>query len=349
MAAHSDSAIFSWYAYNLENEYERIIKTLGIDRSVLAYRSIPGKGTYNFATETFEFIRKSNDNVCALGFDIESFFDKINHRLLKIAYERVLGRKLRPDEIIVLKHATKYTFINTQDLKEVKDHKEKYRLCSPATFRNLVKSKNIIQKNNHHFGVAQGTPISAVLSNIYLLNFDQIVYNAAEAKRALYRRYSDDILVVCNVKDVKYFLKLISREIVRLKLKIQKTKTSKIYFNKNKQNVLTSRSNKGNIEPLQYLGLEFDGSKITLRSKTLAKFNRRFRHAAEIQRNLESKIGHKSSRKGLFQKYSHLGRYNFISYAKRVARETNDLSSRKQVKRHVTLIKRALEPKKNKN
>ncbi|HEX8015252.1 MAG TPA: reverse transcriptase domain-containing protein, partial [Flavobacterium sp.] len=48
-------------------------------------------------------------------------------------------------------------------------------------------------------GIPQGLPISAVLANLYLFDFDlDIVNRWVKPHNVYYRRYSDDIFIVCD-------------------------------------------------------------------------------------------------------------------------------------------------------
>ena len=64
-------------------------------------------------------------------------------------------------------------------------------------------------KNQHYnkekiqVGIPQGLPISAVLANLYLLDFDKnILDKVVKGKGGFYRRYSDDIIIIANVDDL---------------------------------------------------------------------------------------------------------------------------------------------------
>ncbi|MEJ0063292.1 MAG: reverse transcriptase domain-containing protein [Alphaproteobacteria bacterium] len=46
-------------------------------------------------------------------------------------------------------------------------------------------------------GIPQGTPISATFSNLYMTDFDCKVRDICNSMGAFYRRYSDDILIIC--------------------------------------------------------------------------------------------------------------------------------------------------------
>lgn len=52
-----------------------------------------------------------------------------------------------------------------------------------------------MHRNRDHHGIPQGVHLSAVLSNLYMLDFDRRVAAAIEGMGGFYRRYSDDILI----------------------------------------------------------------------------------------------------------------------------------------------------------
>ena len=80
------------------------------------------------------------------------------------------------------------------------------QLCSPKDFRekivgNGIDYKTIIKKNpyilnNEYRGIPQGSPISDIIANMYMLDFDQAVKNLSDKRDWYYRRYSDDILLI---------------------------------------------------------------------------------------------------------------------------------------------------------
>ena len=77
------------------------------------------------------------------------------------------------------------------------------QLCNGSTFRNKIAGgkgrSSIITRNNKSYGIPQGSPISDVLANIYLLEFDKLVRDHVEKLGGIYTRYSDDILVVAPI------------------------------------------------------------------------------------------------------------------------------------------------------
>jgi hypothetical protein len=173
--AHIDGHIYSYYAKALNNIYEEKIKSLGISDSILAYRKHPGKKcNIDFANEVFELIRtKGECDVIAL--DIKGFFDNMSHYLLRGAWSYILGvQKLPDDHYSVFKAITKYSWINKKDVYGFfHPHGGSKRICNPDEFRTKLAANGLINRNKNPFGIPQGSPMSAFLSNLYMLDFDQ--------------------------------------------------------------------------------------------------------------------------------------------------------------------------------
>ena len=100
-ASHLDSLIFSYYSYQLSDKYEKLIKKYKLDEVVCAYRSIPidennpnstNKSNIEIANDAFDLIKKyPKDFFCVIAFDITSFFDNLDHRILREKWEEVLS------------------------------------------------------------------------------------------------------------------------------------------------------------------------------------------------------------------------------------------------------------------
>jgi retron-type reverse transcriptase len=92
--------------------------------------------------------------------------------------------------------------------------------------KGLVKKFTVIDKDNptekpKTAGIPQGTPISAVLANIYMLEFDKVIHNWLSARGGVYRRYSDDMLFICRKEDEKSLLKKLKQELKVRELSFQ--------------------------------------------------------------------------------------------------------------------------------
>lgn len=135
-------------------------------------------------------------------------------------------------------------------------------------------------------GIPQGTPISATLANVYMLDFDERVYEAASnpSRNAYYQRYSDDLIVVCDQKDQDYFYNLIIDEIeLKASLDIQRKKTNIYRYELKDDSEFTGgiledgkvNSNK----QLEYLGFMYDGSKVRVKTAGFSKFYRNMKRS----------------------------------------------------------------------
>ena len=205
------------------------------------------------------------------------------------------------------------------------------------------------------YGIPQGSALSALLANIYMIPFDLEMKKYAQSMNALYRRYSDDIIFVC---DKKY--EEIATEEIPLKIKergnhliIHKI-DKKDKNSKSKCYDFTSSDIKK--RPLQYLGLEFDGDNIKIRGSSLAKYLRKSKRGitamrVSVQNKILSlwskdenidKILSKVYRKTLYRRYTHLGGRNFLSYAYRAFKQTKCKLIKKQLKGHFNRIKRLI-------
>ena len=74
------------------------------------------------------------------------------------------------------------------------------QLCSGTEFRDKIAggngTKSIIEKHYKPYGIPQGAPISDLLANLYLLDFDIAISAKANLAGGRYYRYSDDIFII---------------------------------------------------------------------------------------------------------------------------------------------------------
>lgn len=61
----------------------------------------------------------------------------------------------------------------------------------------IVGNQATLARPKRRKGIPQGTPISAALANVYMLHFDKRINDAVKPLKGIYRRYSDDMIVVC--------------------------------------------------------------------------------------------------------------------------------------------------------
>ena len=339
-ASHVDSHIYTYYTYLLNEAYEKLIKDIRIEDNVLAFRKL-GKSNIDFANYAFDEIIKRQ--FCAvIAFDIEGFFDNLDHSILKESWCRVLGtEKLPDDHYNVFKSLTKFSKVFKEPLYEAfgisknNPKKKNKRICEPKHFREVVRKNGMLNVNNANKGIPQGSPISALLSNIYMSKFDEIISNLMGQINGCYLRYCDDILCIVPLAMKNEIINKINKEIGKLKLTINtdKTKTSEYRIVKGQ---LTCD------QPIQYLGFVFDGHHKLIRSAALARFSERMKSGVRLAKLTRIKYNRIRIKKGqprqevykrkLYERYSHFGQRNFIRYGLRCAETMGSNAIKKQLK-----------------
>lgn len=317
-ASHLDAAIYSYYSSLILEEYEKyLIKKPILSESITAYRKIKksdgekNKSTINFANDVFAEIKKRSqiEECIVLKYDIKSFFNEIDHLLLKKQWAEILGTPQLPkDHYNVFKGVTRFSYIMKDDLrvkvsgngkKSGFDEKKLSKLRkkkihaffeSAKEFREAIRCGSIkihrfpFTKNGNPCGFPQGLPISSTLANLYLLKFDEsIIENVVLNLNGFYRRYSDDIIVLTNREYFNEVENYLNNEIKKYKVEISEEKTERFIFRKQLRKfnlrIESFRLNRDWTEesgiPLTYLGFEFYGNKTLVKSANLAKFYRR--------------------------------------------------------------------------
>lgn len=318
-AAHFDALVYSWYAHHIQFRYENCIQKSSINSSVIAYRSLK-KSNVDFAKDVFDFV-KSKGDCTVIAFDIKDFYGSLNHKLLKQAWADLFERKdLAADHYQVFKSITKFSYVEIDEIKKIlnlgtKDLK-KLRLFLNIDLLETLRSKEKIIKNPKDKGIPQGTPISCVLSNLYMLDFDTKIESLVRQIGGLYRRYSDDMIVVCPKDKAEEINTRLNQAITNAKLEIEPSKTEIRYF-KIVEDRLQCFNEKGKPSKLQYLGVVFDGKNFSLRHKGYAKFERKMtrkiRQEAKIAK--ERRVG--IAKRKIYESFSPLGKTNYVSYALR--------------------------------
>ncbi len=338
-AAHADSHIYAYYAHLLNQRYEEALSNAGLENSVLAFRTM-GKSNIEFAQIAF------NDILCrqecdVIALDITGFFDNLDHYLLRKAWAKLLSADhLPPDHYNIYRSLTRWCRVDKRavynalniSLHNPKKHHRK-RLCEPNIFRTTVRP--LLQLNNQSKGIPQGTPISAALSNIYMLSFDAQMQSFANQINARYLRYCDDIIMIAPKGTLDAIKTFVNDRINDFKLEIQTDKTEERTFSLEGDRLRTT-------EPLQYLGFTFDGKNVRIRSSSVARYCDRMKRGIRTANNARRKynklrMAKKRSPKGLylkklFRRYSYLGRRNFMSYAYRSAQIMKSQTIKKQLK-----------------
>ncbi len=358
-ASHTDSCIFSYYAHLLRPAYEGQLHMRGLHHNVTAYRRFrPSKCNVHFAGEAFEEIERRGPCV-AVAIDIEKFFDTIPHAALKRAWCQMLGvDRLPPDHFAVFKAVTRWARVDRAEVMEVlqigRRRQENWRfgdpLCTPQEFRDKIRGGGLISQGlpgsgGEPRGIPQGSPMSALLSNLVMLDVDAEVAAVARDVDVYYRRYSDDILLVGSVDDVSRVQDALKQAVGALGLSINDEKTAWSDFSMGADGQLETE------HPLQYLGFTFDGQRVVVRPQTVAKFIQRMKRSVKsAQRAARAAEARGESgrlhRQELYARYSHLGptqqmrrrnpnlRSSFYSYAARASDQLSRDEIKRQLRKH---------------
>ncbi len=345
-SAHKDALILSWYAFILSSKYELLLDKESLSDSVIAYRAT-GKSTYEQVKVVTDFLKVHPEYV-AVALDVEKFFQKVDHQILKSAWEDLLGEsKLPQDHFNIFKYVTDYRYVNLWLVHKrlkfgYKDHRSMIKICDGKTFRSEVVP--ILNKNPlGNAGIPQGSSISCVLSNIYMLTFDRLVSSRVRLAGGLYFRYSDDILCLVPksmVREIADYATTVLRD--NLKLNINAGKTEMTSFAEVNSLLKAQDFNTSDETHLSYLGITFDGQRTYLRHKAVARHQKRAK--AGVESSVVGSLARKQSVRRKHPKYLRAGKSNTWTYADRVAKllESQEIKKQTSDKRLNVLIKKVI-------
>lgn len=370
------------------------------------------KCNIDFAVDIFNSINEyPTDNFVAIAFDIKGFFDNLNHKLLRDKWRAVLeltDQPLPDDHFNVYRNITRFTYIDLVDIfnlfqnqifvKSTEHNKPvitrkrvskiKYlkkagatSFCSKneylANRKNLVKKVKYVKNglgNNviKDFGIPQGSPISAVLANIYMLDFDHEINKYLQNMGGVYRRYSDDMVVVCPLDKKDDVINEFSAQILNSCLTIQHKKTQIFHFERNGRNLKCGQEFPEGInynKNFIYLGLEYDGKDVKIKSASISGYYRKMKRTIKRGRYFSNKPLEKytgelfksrllkrfsykgadrrnkyiwSPSKKYFEISQHFDWGNFISYAKKAQKIKFPNKIKSQTKRHWSKLEKLL-------
>lgn len=346
-AGHLDNFIYKYYADDILNKKYNHIISNSIDDCVTAYRNNKnGKSNIDFAAEIINEIVNYSEAFILVG-DFTSFFDQIDHKILKENLMKVLEvQYLCKDWFNVYKSITKYGYYRKTLLEEKIGTDKQLRKSGKYSYFNHLKEFRAFQreysteKNKERFGIPQGSAISAVFANVYAINFDLIMKEIADRYSGLYRRYSDDFILVLPQKQKQFKLTVkdfesIEAEVRKIagenKIELQAEKTG-LFKYCNFEIVSLQEQKTSHID---YLGFVFDGKIVKMRGKSPYKFYRKAYQIIDKAKKVKGKRSLKKLpyRKKIFSLYTDLGIHsgdygNFISYAKRAQKKFDEISPR---------------------
>jgi hypothetical protein len=346
-ASHRDAQVYAYYANDLSGAYENLLAREKLGQAVVGYRSGLGSNV-DTAARAFSEISARGECV-ALCFDLKNFFPTIPHRVLKFNLSEVLGVNLLPkDWYNLFRSMSRFSWIDIEQLFfwcliDPKVHLPRPLCADPAVLLEDLRSNNMIHFNRLKCGIPQGAPISALLANVAMLQFDRKLARWAEQTSSVYMRYSDDILVITEPDREDEAHRLVKQAVAEQDgcMQLSDEKTEICTFT---ENGTTQTSTK----PLTYLGFTFDGANVRLRDRTLSRYYRRMTYAtrgtAKAARQAIKTGGSGAAyKRRLFTDFTHLGNANFYRYATKAQSKFGGVAIRKQLKRHFVILLRKLE------
>ena len=352
--SHLDRCVYQRYAFLLNCQYNILACENNIDDVAIAYRDSLGKNNIDFAKDAFDAIRSFPQCFIFVG-DFTNFFDNLEHQYLKKMMCEVLGvERLPQDYFSVFKNITRFSSWDWKDIvkaagENIAERGVRKKINSKETVltkEQFQKNKKDIKKNISGVGVPQGSPISAVLSNIYMIKFDKDIKRYVICKGGIYMRYSDDFIIVLPYErdaEIADFTSYIFSYVESMKglIDLQKEKTSCYTY---KDEVIYEGDQPSSIN---YLGFLFDGKSIRIRPRAITKYYYRMRRKANTigRSNWTSSKGRRISAKELYSIYSRNDeKQTFIDYARKAKGilKLNDQEANALIKHHKRKIAMAI-------
>ena len=352
--SHLDRCVYQRYAFLLNYQYNIWACKNNIDDVAIAYRDSLGKNNIDFAKDAFDAIRSFPQCFILVG-DFTNFFDNLEHQYLKKMMCEVLGvERLPQDYFSVFKNITRFSSWDWKDIvkaagENIAERGVRKKINSKETVltkEQFQKNKKDIKKNISGVGVPQGSPISAVLSNIYMIKFDKDIKRYVTSKGGIYMRYSDDFIIVLPYErdaEIADFTSYIFSYVESMKglIDLQKEKTSCYTY---KDEAIYEGDQPSSIN---YLGFLFDGKNIRIRPRAITKYYYRMRRKANTigRSNWTSSKGRRISAKELYSIYSRNDeKQTFIDYARKAKGilKLNDQEANALIKHHKRKIAMAI-------
>ncbi|KLK90968.1 hypothetical protein AA309_22545 [Microvirga vignae] len=333
-ASHRDACILGYYSAQLGLRLEKLYAESALGDNVIAYRAL-GKANYHFSAEALRYA-EANAPCMILAYDVSGFFDSLDHGILKQRLKDILEvSELSPDWYAVFRQVTKFRKIALDDLKahstfgaRIKDKARR-----PIATVAEVKAAGItITPNPNQHGIPQGTPISSTFANLYMIEVDRKIASACTKAGAFYRRYSDDILIICKPEDALRLESVVLDAVDNERLALNTDKIERTLFDR------------ANYRSAQYLGFLLNPKGAAIRPSSLSRQWRKLRQAAKrIEKAGNEAIAAGRAKKiytrKLRKRFAPLPLRNFSSYARRAAEELRSKVVRRQARR----IERELE------
>lgn len=362
-AAHIDRCIYQYYSFLLNELYNERVKKDETSASAVAYRTDLHENNIHFSKRAFDFIKAKSPVHVMIG-DFTGFFDNLDHAYLKQQWCSLVGvDRLPSDHFKVFKNITAYSKMELTDLlrlnglEDTKSDRKKLngmpRVLTPEQFKE---NRSLIQKHMEPYGIPQGSPISGILANVYMLDVDKQINDAVNELGGMYIRYSDDFMIILPdapeidaAKELKRIADMVKQA---PRLTLEPSKTQYFHF---ENGVLTNcgkffhENADDSSRTINFLGFSFDGQKVRIRSKTVSKYYyRMYRKARNIAKmGGYTPDGKRITGENLYMTYSRKGAKkgpgNFLTYVNRAATEYGPTEPiKRDTRKHMQKIRKAL-------
>lgn len=228
------------------------------------------------------------------------------------------------------------------------------RVLPLSTFKEQKRKEGFLKVNRQGVGIPQGLPVSAVLSNIYMTEFDAQLGSWVESVGGFYRRYCDDLIVVLPRGQQSSAQWVQQVEALALKLQGVGAAVPGVTLNEHKCHVWQVQAQKVTELPslqvaasrlnseaapavspvppvaseVRFLGFCFNGKTARIRPAAIQSYHRHLRHKAQniVQRDWLSPEDRHITAHNLYRLYGNDPRdANFASYIRRVQAVFGDM------------------------
>lgn len=362
--SHLDRCVYQRYSFLINQKYNKRVKEDGLNSVAIAYRSDLGKNNIDFAKDAFDSINDLNHSLVIVG-DFTNFFDRLDHNYLKKMLCDLLEVKTLPEDYYaIFKNITRYSYWNWESIvKHSGHHITEHGLRKVINMQDVILSKEQFEKGkkdikkNKTAGIPQGSPISAILSNVYMLDFDKIINAYISENKGNYFRYCDDFLIALPYESdhkTEEHIKFVFSSVNKVEqLDLQSEKTGTYIFD---NATIVEYPSKTQTQ-IDYLGFVFDGKNIKVRPRSITKYYYRMRRKARHigRRKWKSPTGKHITAKKLYEIYSATHKNSpltsagdkcqtFIDYIKRADKNLHlsDKESVSLIKYHKRKISQAI-------
>jgi RNA-directed DNA polymerase len=253
----------------------------------------------HFAHDVFGFIAHT-DGCHVLCFDISNFFDRLSTDVLKKKWAQVLGGETLPDDhfkvyesLVDFRYVEEGQLIENFRGKFARNPRQHgfdwasggsltHRICSYSELRAVkrdvaAQGQHLIQRKDALgiTGIPQGTAISGLLSNIFMIDFDMAIKLYIDSIGGFYRRYSDDICIIVPTTvaftQVEDYVQQQLEKNCTSSIALNHTKTEKKIYQNTENHPVVVDSQNNQLSVIQYLGFYFDGKHVFIRNSTVSK------------------------------------------------------------------------------